>query len=353
MSYAPFPALATALKKRPLTPSPSQQASPPYSPLTDSRIPAGLEPPAPGGQYGSRPETPQSPYESSAAPAAQQGPPASATAPGGLYSYDADPVLNQIAALGVKQREQATADANKQRQQLAVEYGDPDLAARYGDPALAAAAAQNPFSLTAQLAYDYQQQQRALDEALNKQNLFYSGERIQQSGELERERSSQAAAIANALRGQLSGIDTGLASAFASADQNDLQAQIDAYNRALQVAIATGGIEPVAAPELQPPTQPPAPALEPPPSAPLASPPPAPPSPGPPPPMPPPPQVVAPPPDLTTALMVQDAPVLPPPPPEVAPLLEGWNPATDEVPYWLSDEDLQSLLAYFSQARSY
>jgi len=157
------------------------------------------------------------------------------------YSYDADPVLNQIQALSGQSRGDAAANANALRLQLAQQYGDPALARQYGTEADAAAASANPNSVLAQLAHSYQTGQQGLEQALNQQNLFYSGARVKQLGELANQYQGQQAGAAGQEQGALGSIAANLAAAQHAADLQDAQAQQDAYNRQLAYAMAAGG----------------------------------------------------------------------------------------------------------------
>jgi hypothetical protein len=194
-----------------------------------------------GRGYGVQPARPPQPHLQAANPQAIAANQAAPVTPTVGYSYDADPVLNQIQALSGQSRGDAQANATALRLQLAQQYGDEQLARQYGGEAQAAAARANPNSVLAQLAHSYQTGQQGLEEALNQQNLFYGGARVRQLAELANQYQSQQAGAAGEEQGALGSITSNLAAAMHAADLQDAQAQQDAYNRQLQYALAAGG----------------------------------------------------------------------------------------------------------------
>jgi hypothetical protein len=164
-----------------------------------------------------------------------------------LYDYNTDPVLQQISALSTQQRADAQSGAMSLRKQLAIDYGDTDYARSVlGDENTAQAAANNPNSVRAQLSKSYTQGQGTLDEALNKANLFYGGERIKQQGNLTQNYQSQLAGATGKEQGALGDINSNLTSALSAADARDqaaaqqaaYQAQQEAMQQALLAALA-------------------------------------------------------------------------------------------------------------------
>lgn len=210
-----------------------------------------------GGYEGPMPMGSQLPQQ------AQAPPP---TPPGLSYDYSADPILNQISALSSQGRADAQSNALMLKKQLAIDYGDPALANTLGDPNTAQAADSNPFSVRKQLAKSYDTGQHQLDENYNQQNLFYSGARAKGLGDFANEYQGQLYDVAGKQQSALGGIDQNLAMALAAADAQDQQAQQDAADRAIQVALAygidpgqsTGPSDPFASPADQPPSPPPA-----------------------------------------------------------------------------------------------
>lgn len=111
-----------------------------------------------------------------AAPPAQ--PPQDPQSTADPYNYESDPVLQRTRALGQRTIAEAEADALRQRRQLALDYGDAQAARELGlSEADIAAAKANPFSVRAKQAKAAHDQPMALDENLNKGNLYYSSAR--------------------------------------------------------------------------------------------------------------------------------------------------------------------------------
>jgi hypothetical protein len=114
-------------------------------------------------------------------------PGAGAPAPGAPavnpYDYSADPAYQRIRALGQRDVGDAEAQALAARKQLAIDQGDPSLAP---DEQTAAAARANPFSIMAGLAKHRAEDPRALIEADNSQNLFYSSTAAKHQSDLVR-----------------------------------------------------------------------------------------------------------------------------------------------------------------------
>jgi hypothetical protein len=217
---APFPTLARSL-------APAPRATSPFT--SGYGGPAGVS---------SAPPT-ASPPRAAPAPPAQQ-PNTNPAAPTVAYDYSADPVLNQIQAIGVQDRASAEANALRLKKQLAIDYGDPDLANQLGDTNTAQAATDNPFSVRQQLATSYQRGQTGLEDQYNKANLFYGGARIKGLGDLANQYQGQLAGALGQEQSALGGIGDQLNTALSAANARDVQAQQDAANRALQLALANG-----------------------------------------------------------------------------------------------------------------
>lgn len=219
----PFPSLSGAAQRAPSQPPLRTDAS------------------SSGPGYGTRPARPpmmQQPQVNPQATAQNQQAPMT---PQVGYSFDADPILNQIQALSGQSRQDAETNAHALRLQLAQQYGDENLARQYGGESEAAAAKGNPNSVLAQLAHSYELGQSGLEQALNQQNLYYSGARVKQLAELAQQYQSQQAGAAGQEQDALGGISSNLAAALHAADLRDIQAQQDAQNRALQAALGAGG----------------------------------------------------------------------------------------------------------------
>jgi hypothetical protein len=96
------------------------------------------------------------------------------------------------------------------------------------------ATANNPFSILKQLAYDYGQQQYALNEGLNKQNLWYSSERGRRLGELGRENQLRGYEAGRETQAQLGDILSALTAAKLDIQQQRSQAVLEAQQRRAQ-----------------------------------------------------------------------------------------------------------------------
>jgi hypothetical protein len=191
--------------------------------------------PAPAGKTAAN-----TPVISPVAPKALPAPsPAASSLP--QYDINTDPALQQTRALTGESDQQATADANAQRAAALIAYGDPKLAqAVLGDSNVAASAAGNPNSTVAQLGQQFGRNENQLTEALNANNLLYSGYRVQQEQQAEQDYQNALANAAGQVQGGLNTISGNLASALASNQQQREQALADAANRAMQAPQANG-----------------------------------------------------------------------------------------------------------------
>jgi len=186
------------------------------------------------------PYRPPAAPQQTAAPVNPQGHPQNTAPTPGVYDINADPILQQIQALAGQSDEQANAQALKQRQTLLTGYGDPNLAKAVlgeNDPTVQAAG-QNPASIVAQLATQHGRNQAALEDALNKANLFYSGYRVNQESQDAQDYQGQLAGAQGQAQGGLDTIASNLAAALGQNQQQRAQAAQDAYDRQLQAALA-------------------------------------------------------------------------------------------------------------------
>jgi hypothetical protein len=197
-----------------------------------------------------RPGQSTTPYAPSPAQEAQAFPASSGSSDSSSsnspYNIDfsGDPILAKIRAMNAQNIANAENAALAGRKQQLIGYGfDPALQGLYPDEATAEAARQNPFSTLAQLLFNHQQQGQQLTEALNKANLFYSGERIKQTGLEGRNYTLQQSQAGNALQNALNTIANSVLAAKMQAQQAELQGESDAYTRALNFALQnnTGG----------------------------------------------------------------------------------------------------------------
>ncbi len=152
--------------------------------------------------------------------------------------YNFDPVLAKLSALGEMSIANARTEAANAKKQALIDAGSEEIARGVGaDENTLSAAKANPFSTQAQLMKDFQDRQRQMDENLNASNLFYSGERVRQMGELERGRAQAETQFGGNLRGLLAAIDEQMR----AAEEADLQRQIDAQIGAGGGALGPGG----------------------------------------------------------------------------------------------------------------
>jgi len=159
--------------------------------------------------------------------------------------YSNDPILARVKALAEESMGQANADARANRTRLAIGLGDPELVDKLGlGSDVRKQAAENTFGT-------FQELSRQLDRRnvfditgnlSDKHNLFYSTERGRQlglSGEQYLRDKSQAT---NAVQGQLATISQQLIAAKMAAQAQIIQAEQDAYSRALQQALYAAGM---------------------------------------------------------------------------------------------------------------
>lgn len=202
------------------------------------------------------PATPVSSPSSSPAPAPA---PAPAPSSGGSSApaaptpspFDADPVLQQIKALQEQTYQHAVAAADVQRKQLLIALGDPDMVEKtafgslenptYGDQTTELAAKQNPYSTLANLLFTHGQSQRNINEAENKANLFYSGDRIRQLGNEEHVYGSNVTTARNTTTNALNQITQGLLNTETAGSQAYLDALNAAYGRLVANPGSGGG----------------------------------------------------------------------------------------------------------------
>lgn len=160
------------------------------------------------------------------------------TAPPDPYDYSGDPALAKIHAINVAARANARTQALAAAKTLAIRFGD--ATGITDDPNAQAEAANNPYSTLATLLKGYKDTALSHDEALNKDNLFFSGARVKQLGEDANAYQHQTYDARNAALDQFGGIQSGLASALSGIDQSDIAAEGDAYGRAQARALANG-----------------------------------------------------------------------------------------------------------------
>jgi hypothetical protein len=158
--------------------------------------------------------------------------------------FSNDPILSRIRALGQESIAQAEADAKAARTRLVIGYGDQALANKLKlGGKVGKQAAANPFSTLGELQRAYTRRNVfEIDRPLSDEaNLFYSTERGRQralSGETLLRGQSQAEA---AVQERLAEISRQVTQARMAAQAQQIQAENDAYSRALQLAIYAAG----------------------------------------------------------------------------------------------------------------
>ena len=157
--------------------------------------------------------------------------------------WASDPILMQIQAINTQNQAAAEASATTARQQALIAYGyDPTLDQQgLYDSTSRGGAQANSFSTLQNLKRQHDQRQTALNENLNKQNLFFSSTRGVDLGNEGTQYLGEQAAANQKLQGDLGGIAANLLSAKQGAQGNVTQGETDAYGRYLQNALANVG----------------------------------------------------------------------------------------------------------------
>ena len=150
----------------------------------------------------------QAPLPQAPMPGAPPGAPAEQPAVD-PYDYSADPILQQIRALGTQRVADAQAEAIRLRAQEAADWTDTQ----------------------AQLGREQVERPRALTENLNRSNLFYSSEYGKQQSGLARQLAEDAAGAQRAHLGRLSGIESGLTETQRAAAEQGIGAEGEAAQR--------------------------------------------------------------------------------------------------------------------------
>lgn len=168
-------------------------------------------------------------------------------------SYESDPVLARIRALGGQDVANARSQAEALRKQAIIDSGLTDVGAEIGvDPTTIQAAAANPFSTRATIERTGQERGRELDESLNQQNLFYGGHRATQLSDLARSQAEAMAGLNTDIRGLLGGINSGVMDAERGAALQEQEAIEAAAERERQAALEQAYLDALADPGLAP-----------------------------------------------------------------------------------------------------
>lgn len=164
--------------------------------------------------------------------------PVAQAVPGAAYDYTTDPILQQVQAQTSQALSQAASAALASKEQLAIQYGDTSLANSLGDANTAQAAAQNPYSIFGMLTAQQPKDELALDETLNKGNLFYSGARINQQADLANQYGATRAQDAAQERAALDQITAAQVQAEQNAQAQQDAAESQAYQNMLAQLLA-------------------------------------------------------------------------------------------------------------------
>lgn len=176
-----------------------------------------------------------------ARPGVQPGPQGAGAVRPPRVDYSGDPILQQIIAGQDASLARGRAGLLDTQKQLLLRLGSQQLASKVlGNDPFVQTVGQDPFSMLGLINRQYDQNRSAMDEDLNQANLFYSGARVkgQQDLAYERLRSENEAVTGTqdaltAAMSQFQGLQEQL-----YADRQ--QAEQEAYNRALELALAYG-----------------------------------------------------------------------------------------------------------------
>lgn len=194
-----------------------------------------------GGSGPSMPASPKPPSASTSNNAPTGGSGGAGAPPPAPFDLNADPVLQQVQAQMASANSMANASALSQEEQALLQLGDPALAQSIlgaNDPMLGAIG-NNPESQYAQLHRQYGQQLRQFDTTIDP-SLVNSGYRVEQEGNMAQGLQDALAQAAAGFQSQYQGIRGQLAQALAGNADTLSQAYSDAYNRAIQRALAGG-----------------------------------------------------------------------------------------------------------------
>jgi hypothetical protein len=163
-------------------------------------------------------------------------------------SYESDPVLARIRALGTQDVANARSEADSLRKKAIIDSGLTDVGAEIGvDQNTLQAAGANPFSTAALLKKEQAERGRQLDESLNSQNLFYGGYRAQQLQDLASSGAQQQTALTGDIRDLLGGISGGVTDAEQAAAQAEQAAMEQAAEEARMAALQQSYLDAIAA----------------------------------------------------------------------------------------------------------
>ena len=154
-----------------------------------------------------------------------------------------DPLLMQVKKLQATRRGDLKAGALARKKELAIQTGSGALAKEFGlDDTVERVANENPLSAFAALREASRLEERDLEEGLNKSNLYFGGYRGTQLGELAKSILAREANEQAKARSAFSAIESDLLGGLSAADDAEMQAEADAYARAVaRRAAGVGG----------------------------------------------------------------------------------------------------------------
>lgn len=176
-------------------------------------------------------------------------------------SYESDPVLARIRAIGGQDVANARSEAEALRKKAIIDSGLTDVGGELGvDQATLQAAAANPFSASRDIERQGLERGRELDENLNQSNLFYGGYRADRLAELARNQAQAQTSLTGDIRGLLGQIDGGVRDAELGAYRQEQEALAQVAEQERLAALQQSFIDalyppepdPVAAPSLAP-----------------------------------------------------------------------------------------------------
>lgn len=162
-----------------------------------------------------------------------------------LREIESDPMLQKARALATSRRGEATSGARRARQDVLTEYGLPELADELGFGAdIAKAARDNPLSVLAGIRREGERTRTGLEEDLNRANLFFGGHRGLRLGELAQQVLGQEAGARGQAQSLLNEITGNLVGAEQSFTDFELDAEAEAFGRALDRIRSRPPVEP-------------------------------------------------------------------------------------------------------------
>lgn len=165
-------------------------------------------------------------------------------------SYNFDPILSKLSALGEMSIANARTEAAGATKQAIIDSGEAGIGQEIGaDANTIEAARQNTMSTSALRQKDFGQRSTDLDESLNQRGLFYSGERIRRMQDLEAGRAMDEVNFAKQLRALLANIQDSLLASEEAEQVRQIEAMIAGAGSTTPIPglgdVGTGGEDPL------------------------------------------------------------------------------------------------------------